>query len=55
MDNVNNAPMIEVQDLCKVFGDLTVLKGITTSICKGEKVAVIGPRAAFQAPLQRLC
>ena len=43
MDNANNAPMIEVQDLCKVFGDLTVLKGITTSIRKGEKVAVIGP------------
>ena len=53
MDNVNNAPMIEVRDLCKVFGDLTVLRGITTSIRKGEKVAVIGPSGGGKSTFLR--
>ena len=53
MDNANNAPMIEVRDLCKVFGDLTVLRGITTSIRKGEKVAVIGPSGGGKSTFLR--
>ena len=53
MDNTNNAPMIEVQDLRKVFGELTVLNGIDTSIRKGEKVAVIGPSGGGKSTFLR--
>ena len=53
MDNTNNAPMIEVQDLRKVFGSLTVLNGINTSIRKGEKVAVIGPSGGGKSTFLR--
>lgn len=35
--------MIEVKNLEKSFGDQKILKGITTTIQKGEKVVVIGP------------
>lgn len=35
--------MIEVIDLCKSFGDLSVLKGINLKIEQGEKVVIIGP------------
>ena len=36
-------PMIQVTDLYKQFGKLEVLKGITTTVGRGEVVAVIGP------------
>ena len=32
--------MIEVKNLEKSFGDLHILKGITTTIEKGEKVVI---------------
>lgn len=35
--------MIEVKNLKKSFGELEVLRGITTTIEKGERVVVIGP------------
>ena len=35
--------MIQVTNLCKSFGNLDVLRGITTEIKEGEKVVVIGP------------
>ena len=35
--------LIVVKDLNKSFGKLHVLKDVTTSIRKGEVVAVIGP------------
>ena len=35
--------MISVENLCKSFGDLEILKGITENIEKGEKVVIIGP------------
>ena len=35
--------MIKVIDLHKSFGDLEVLKGVTTNIAKQEVVCVIGP------------
>ncbi|MBR4244399.1 MAG: amino acid ABC transporter ATP-binding protein, partial [Candidatus Methanomethylophilaceae archaeon] len=34
--------MLEVKDLHKYFGDLEVLKGISTEVRKGEVVAVVG-------------
>ena len=35
--------LIEVKDLCKSFGDVKVLNGISTEIAQGEVVAIIGP------------
>ncbi|MBQ9564446.1 MAG: amino acid ABC transporter ATP-binding protein [Synergistaceae bacterium] len=45
--------MIEVEGLTKTFGDLTVLRGIDTSIHKGEKVAVIGPSGSGKSTFLR--
>ncbi len=45
--------MIEVKDLTKSFGDNHVLKGITTTIHKGEKVVVIGPSGSGKSTFLR--
>ena len=45
--------MIEVKDLHKQFGDLEVLKGITTTIERGEVVAVIGPSGSGKSTFLR--
>ena len=45
--------MIEVKNLKKSFGSLNVLKGITTTINKGEKVVVIGPSGSGKSTLLR--
>ena len=49
----SSAPMIEVRDLRKVFGELTVLNGIDTGIHRGEKVAVIGPSGSGKSTFLR--
>lgn len=50
--------IIKTQNLYKNYGDLTVLDGITTSIQKGEVVAIIGPsgggKSTFLRCLNRL-
>ena len=45
--------MIEVVNLCKSFGDNQVLKGINTTIKKGEKVVVIGPSGSGKSTFLR--
>ena len=43
-NTTNSAEVIlEIQDLCKSFGDHEVLKGISTTIRKGDVLALIGP------------
>ena len=46
-------PLIEVENLHKSFGTLQVLKGITTTIRKGEVVVVIGPSGGGKSTFLR--
>lgn len=45
--------MIDVINLKKSYGKLDVLKGITTSIKQGEKIAVIGPSGSGKSTFLR--
>ncbi len=45
--------MIEVKNLEKSFGELYILKGITTTIEKGEKVVIIGPSGSGKSTFLR--
>jgi len=48
-----NENLIVVTDLCKSFGDNSVLKNISTTIRKGEKVVVIGPSGSGKSTFLR--
>lgn len=45
--------IIKVENLSKDFADLRVLKGISTTICKGEKVVIIGPSGSGKSTFLR--
>ena len=45
--------LLQVQGLEKKFGDNQVLDGITTDICQGEVVAVIGPSGSGKSTFLR--
>jgi polar amino acid transport system ATP-binding protein len=45
--------MIKVEHLSKKFGELTVLKDITTEIQKGEVVSIIGPSGTGKSTFLR--
>jgi polar amino acid transport system ATP-binding protein len=46
-------PMIRVEDLCKSFGDLEVLKGISMEVKKGEVVCIIGASGSGKSTFLR--
>ena len=51
---VNNRNIkIHVENLTKSFGDLHVLKGISTDIYEGEVVCVIGPSGSGKSTFLR--
>ena len=45
--------MIQVLDLHKKFGHLHVLRGITTSVSRGEKLVIIGPSGSGKSTFLR--
>ena len=54
-NTTNSAEVIlEIQDLCKSFGDHEVLKGISTTIRKGDVLALIGPSGCGKSTTLRL-
>ena len=46
--------MIEVKHLDKSFGDLHILKDISTNIEKGEKVVIIGPSGSGKSTIAKM-
>ena len=46
-------PLIRVKDLVKNFGDVHVLKGISTDIAPGEVVSIIGPSGSGKSTFLR--
>lgn len=51
--NVTGRTLIEVNNLCKQFGDHVVLNGIHTEIKQGEVVAIIGPSGCGKSTFLR--
>ncbi len=49
----DNSAIIKVTELKKSFGDIHVLKGITTDIKRGEVVVVIGPSGSGKSTFLR--
>lgn len=49
----NNEPLIVVKDLHKHFGDFHALDGVSTTINKGEVVAIIGPSGSGKSTFLR--
>ncbi len=52
-DKSTNQVLIEVKDLCKSFGEHEVLKGINTTISKGDVIAIIGPSGCGKSTFLR--
>lgn len=52
-DKSTNQVLIEVKDLCKSFGEHHVLKGINTTISRGDVIAIIGPSGCGKSTFLR--
>lgn len=52
-DKSKNEVLIEVENLCKSFGNHEVLKGINTTISKGDVIAIIGPSGCGKSTFLR--
>ena len=43
MTSAASRPMVEAQQVCKDFGALRVLKGVTLSVERGQVLVLVGP------------
>jgi polar amino acid transport system ATP-binding protein len=50
---MSNKELIRVENLCKSFGELNILKDITESIFQGEVVTIIGPSGSGKSTFLR--
>jgi polar amino acid transport system ATP-binding protein len=50
---VADGPMVSLQNVCKRFGRLEVLRGINVDVNRGEVVCVIGPSGSGKSTLLR--
>ena len=48
-----DTPMIEIKDLYKNFGDVTVLNGVSLSVSSGEVVVIIGSSGSGKSTMLR--
>ena len=46
-------PMVEAQQVCKSFGALDVLKGVTLSVQRGEVMVLVGPSGSGKSTFLR--
>jgi polar amino acid transport system ATP-binding protein len=51
----NEAPVIEIRDLHKSYGQLEVLKGVSLSAHRGEVISLIGSSGSGKSTLLRCC
>jgi ATP-binding cassette subfamily F protein uup len=47
--------VVEAKGISKAFGERTILKGFSTRILRGDRVAIVGPNGAGKTTLVRCC
>ena len=52
--NADGQILFEIRDLCKSFGDISVLKNISTTISQGEVVVIVGPSGSGKSTFSSL-
>jgi ABC-type polar amino acid transport system ATPase subunit len=53
MSDLNQEPMIVLQDVCKFFGDFQALRNINLQVNKGERIVVCGPSGSGKSTMIR--
>jgi ATP-binding cassette subfamily F protein uup len=51
---VSGKRVVEAKGVCKAFGDKVLLKGFSTRILRGDRVAVVGPNGAGKTTLVKV-